>query len=567
MSEIFLKIVNMSISASYLILAVVLLRLALKKAPKWISVALFAVVAIRLICPFTVESVLSLIPSGETVSPDILTNTSPGISSGIPAIDNSLNPVINDTFKPEVGASVNPMQVLVLVASVIWLVGAVSLIVYALISYLRIKHRIATAVLVRRNIYKSENVASPFVLGLIKPRIYLPFNTDPRDEAYIIAHEEAHIRRRDYVWKPLGYLLLTLHWFNPFVWLGYILLCRDIESACDEKVIKELGANERADYSEALLTCSVKKRLISVCPLAFGETGVKGRIKSVLNYKKPAFWIIVIAIIAGVALAACFLTNPLSSEEPTPPENVADESIVYYAWKGNYTSTKHKEAVMEYISSRQPTVHNSENGIYIKANARIKAVTVRVFSAKGMSDEEIDMTANSMIAPMVEGDYYAFVDIGWLNRIEESEREYTILSYLVTVRDENNEKHHYYFRVDYRKTVARDPSVISSLMFDIDGDGKEDMCQIVTEAEGLKSYIYYAIRDAETGEVKYRTERFIGGTGTNYISYLQVYGDKLLVVRTHQTSVAVGSTPDYYKLSIDNGELRITYVNENDLWK
>jgi len=197
--------------------------------------------------------------------------------------------------------------------AVIWIVGMVALLIYTVISYVKVKRKIGTAVLLRDNVYQSENVVSPFVLGIIKPKIYLPFNMNEKDMEHVVAHEMAHIRRKDHLWKPLGFLLLTLHWFNPLMWLSYVLLCRDIELACDEKVIKELDHDARADYSQALLTCSVNRRMIAACPLAFGEVGVKYRVKSVLNYKKPAFWIIIVAVVACVAVAVCFLTNPLNN--------------------------------------------------------------------------------------------------------------------------------------------------------------------------------------------------------------------------------------------------------------
>ena len=315
MSEIFLKIINMSISASYIVLVVLLLRLLLKKAPKWITVVLWGIVAVRLVCPFSIESVLSLIPSSEVVSPTIMTDKTPTINTGIPIINSTLNPVISESFTPNPGDSANPLQIWIPVLTAIWIVGMVALLIYTVISYARVRRKIGTAVLLRDNIYQSENVVSPFVLGIIKPKIYLPFNMDEKDMEHVVAHEMAHIRRKDHLWKPLGFLLLTLHWFNPLMWLGYVLLCRDIELACDEKVIKELDHDARADYSEALLTCSVNRRMIAACPLAFGEVGVKDRVKSVLNYKKPAFWIILIAIVAIIVVAVCFLTNPKQDAE------------------------------------------------------------------------------------------------------------------------------------------------------------------------------------------------------------------------------------------------------------
>ncbi|MGI6072252.1 MAG: M56 family metallopeptidase [Lachnospiraceae bacterium] len=256
MSEFFLTVINMSISASWMVLAVLLLRLLFKRAPKWITALLWGLVAVRLICPFSFESIVSLIPSAETISPDIMMDRTPEINTGISFINNTINPVISDSFAPDPATSANPLQILIPVYSVIWIIGIIALLIYTAVSYWRVKRKIGTAVLVRDNIFQSENVASPFVLGIIKPKIYMPFNMVERDMEHIIAHEQAHIRRKDHWWKPLGFLILALHWFNPLMWFGYLLFCRDIELACDEKVIKELDAGQRADYSQALLTCS-----------------------------------------------------------------------------------------------------------------------------------------------------------------------------------------------------------------------------------------------------------------------------------------------------------------------
>lgn len=315
MADLFLKIVNMSISASWIVLAILLLRIVLKKAPKWINCFLWGIVGLRLVMPLSLESVFSLIPSTETISPEIMKNTTPAINTGIPILNSTINPVISDTFAPEIGASTNPLQILIPIISVIWLIGIASLLVYTLISYLRLKNKVGTAVRLRDNIYQSEAVVSPFVLGIIKPKIYLPFNMAEQEMDNVIAHEQAHLRRKDHLWKPLGFIILTLHWFNPVMWLAYIMLCRDIELACDEKVVKELDSVQKADYSQALLTCSVNRRMVAACPLAFGEVGVKDRVKSVLNYKKPAFWVVLVAIIASIVLAVCFLTNPISADK------------------------------------------------------------------------------------------------------------------------------------------------------------------------------------------------------------------------------------------------------------
>ncbi len=312
MSELFLKIVNMSISAGWLVIAVLALRLCLKKAPKWVSVLLWGIVAVRLVFPFSVESALSLIPSAQTVSPTIMTEQTPSIQTGVPAINRVVNPVIGSSLAPEPGASANPLQIWIPVLATVWIIVAVAFLLYAAVSYRRLRRKVSEAVILRDNIYQSENAGSPFVLGLIKPKIYLSYNMDSRELAHVVAHEQAHILRRDYWWKPLGFLLLTIHWFNPLMWLSYVLLCRDIELACDEKVIKELDCEQRANYTQALLACSVNHRRITACPLAFGEVGVKERVRSVMNYRRPSLWIVAAAVIICAAVAVCFLTNPKS---------------------------------------------------------------------------------------------------------------------------------------------------------------------------------------------------------------------------------------------------------------
>lgn len=319
MTELFLTVLNMSISASWIVLAVLVLRVLLKKAPKWINVVLWGIVAVRLICPFSIESALSLIPSSQTINPEVALNT-PAIESGVPLIDNVINPVIGEatiTFQPE--KDLNFFQFIMPYLAGLWLVGVVALSIYSILSFVRLKKKVDTAVLLRDNIYQSENVASPFVLGVIKPKIYVPFSLSGQDLDNVIAHEQAHIQRKDHFWKPLGFLVLTLHWFNPLMWVAFTLLCRDIELACDEKVVVELSNEQRANYSQTLLSCSVNRHTVTACPLAFGEVGVKDRVKSVLNYKKPAFWIITVALVLSVITAVCFLTNPQSVSDDLLP--------------------------------------------------------------------------------------------------------------------------------------------------------------------------------------------------------------------------------------------------------
>ena len=324
MTDIFLGFLNRSLAAGILILAVVLVRLVFKKAPRWLLCALWALAAVRLVCPVSIESVLSLIPSAEPVQPEIIVSAQPAITSGIPAVDAIVNPPLAAAFTPSPAQSANPLQIWTFVAACVWLAGIAALLLYAAVSALRLRLRMRTAVRLEGKVYQSEFVSSPFILGVIRPRIYLPFGLEAGAQEMVLAHERAHLRRGDQLWKPLGYLILTAYWFNPVCWLAYILFCRDIEAACDEKVVRELGEGCKAAYSRALLACSVPRKLITACPLAFGETGVKSRIKSVLNYKKPAFWLVLAAVIVSAAVAVCFLTDPKREEqtEAAPAETM-----------------------------------------------------------------------------------------------------------------------------------------------------------------------------------------------------------------------------------------------------
>ena len=314
MSELFLNILNMSISATWVALAVVVLRLCLKKAPKWVNVLLWGMVAVRLICPLSIESVFSLIPSAEPIPETVIYGPDYEIDTGVAMVDNPINEYLGDHYFEGVTVPANNGVHVMGVLAVVWLAGMAGMLLYTIISYYHLHRKVETAVLLRDNIFQSEQVGSPFVLGIFRPRIYLPFTIEETELVHVIAHEQAHIKRCDHWWKPLGFLLLAVHWFNPFLWLAYVLLCRDIELACDERVIKNLDAEQKADYSRALLACSlntgINRRTISACPLAFGEVGVKGRVKSVLNYKKPGFWMLVLAVVACVVVAVCFLTNP-----------------------------------------------------------------------------------------------------------------------------------------------------------------------------------------------------------------------------------------------------------------
>lgn len=326
MASLFLKIVNMSIVAGWVILAVILLRLLLHRAPKWLTCALWTVVALRLICPFSIESMFSLIPSAEIISPtEIQFSASPTINTGIPVINNTLNPAIQDSLAATPEASVNPMQIWISVGRVIWAIGLIVMLGYAAVSFLRIRRMLEEAVAFQDNVYLCDAVNSPFIFGLLHPGIYLPSDINERQLDYVLAHERIHLKRLDHVWKTLGYFLLSVYWFNPLVWVAYILLCRDIELACDERVVHNLDINRRKAYSEALVAYSTKRRMITFCPLAFGEVGVKERVKTVLNYKKPKFWLVAMAVIACMIAAVCFLTNPQKDSETDGVLNAQNE--------------------------------------------------------------------------------------------------------------------------------------------------------------------------------------------------------------------------------------------------
>ena len=313
----FSNVMNISIMASWLILVVLLLRFVLKKAPKWIHVALWGVVALRLVMPFSIESVFSLIPSTETISMELLqTESVEGQQQAYLEIVS--NPAYGNDVSVKLDKNISSFQWDIMLMTMPWMIGMAFMAAYAVISYLRLYRKVYTAVLYKDNIFQSENISSPFVLGMIKPKIYLPFKLDDQTFENVVAHEKAHICRKDHWWKILGFILLIIHWFNPFMWMAYILLCRDIELACDEKVIRELGYEQRAEYAQALVECSINRRAIAICPLAFGEVGVKERVKAVMNYKKSTFLTIVLAVCVCLIVAACFLTDPSDNQLHAP---------------------------------------------------------------------------------------------------------------------------------------------------------------------------------------------------------------------------------------------------------
>lgn len=368
MDDVFLKLVNLSISASWLILAVLVLRVVLKKAPKWVMPLLWGVVALRLVCLFSIESALSLIPSAETIPSEIVTETREPVLYEQATLDIVTNPTLPSAAEVPVGVSRQQAQVDFNIYSVLWFAGMAALLVHALVSAGKLKRKLATAILLRDNIYESEFVDSPFVFGVVKPNIYLPMHMDEGTAAYVIAHECAHLARRDHWWKVLGYLVLALHWFNPLVWVAYILFCRDIELACDEKVVRGLDGAARADYSQALLSCAAPKRAVAACPLAFGEGNIKTRVKSALHYKKPAFWVAAAAVLAVVIVAVCFLTNPRSERGSlvwAQKLNAADVASIELYVPAEGEARQYKKLDTEEMAQAVELI-NSSRGTYIE---------------------------------------------------------------------------------------------------------------------------------------------------------------------------------------------------------
>ena len=323
MDKLFLHIINMSITSGYVILFIIAARLFLKKAPKIFSYGLWGIAFLRLIFPFSLQSIFSLISiNAKTIPENIIHTQAPQIQSGITAIDGAVNRVLP---APVVGASVNPMQIWILIGSIIWILGLVVLLIYSIFATLRLSKNLKSATLLYDNIYEIDTISVPFVFGLTNPKIYLPNNLSGVEKPYIIKHEQVHIKRRDHVIKFVAFVISSIHWFNPIVWLAFYLMGKDMELSCDESVIKEMGHEIKGDYSNSLLSLSVGKRIIGGSPIAFGESNTKGRIKNILNYKKPKFWVTVGAVIVVIVLGVGLLSNPTDNSEG-PGRNEGSQS-------------------------------------------------------------------------------------------------------------------------------------------------------------------------------------------------------------------------------------------------
>lgn len=397
MNAFFLELLNMSLVASLLIVAVIILRLVFRKAPKAIICVLWALVGLRLVCPFSFESKLSLVPESELVTyiseqsensdavKDFEKVTRSVVSYDAP--DGSVVVATKESVKFDYAGFL--MDALPFV----WIGGMALMALSSIISYIRLRRQMLICVKKDDNIWLCDGIKSPFILGIIKPKIYVPSHLNEEEQRLVVAHEQAHIKRLDHLFKPLGFLILTIHWFNPLVWVAYALLCRDIESACDERVVKKMSGEDKKLYSSTLLSCSAPRHMLTACPVAFGEVSVKGRVKSVLSYKKPAFWICIAAVLACAVVAVLFMTNPVKKQTSgfETPEELISQVILnnnenIYT-KDNFVAESHYVFGTEELGGNKTTYYlwaacieySCENGELTEGLGGVgpKAVTVK----------------------------------------------------------------------------------------------------------------------------------------------------------------------------------------------
>lgn len=421
MEKIFLEILNMSLSGSLLILVVLVVRVFLKKAPKWISCILWGLVAVRLLCSFSIESDISLLPSAKPIPVDIAMMPKPEIDSGIPAVNQMVNPVIERNFTPNPISSANPLQIINYIAAWIWIIGIVGTFVYAIVSYGLLYKKVRSSISVEENIRICDYIENPFILGIIRPIIYLPSGISEEQFSHVLAHENAHLKRLDHIWKPLGFFVLAIHWFNPLAWISYALLCKDIEMACDEKVISDLDKTKAVSYSQALLECSAGRRNILMCPLAFGEVSVKERIKHVLNYKRPSFWVICVAVITCAVVAVCFLTNPkqkVATDDYTITEiNPAEDTLMRFF---TYFDVADYGSMAEVSTQSCIDTYFHENDVFGYKRASMDKYTEEVVdnkTCKFQVDVQMEAIPESALYPKSETTFSVYVvyeDNQWL---------------------------------------------------------------------------------------------------------------------------------------------------------
>lgn len=434
MTKLFLTLLNIGIKAGWLILAVLLLRVILRKAPRWTVCLLWGVVALRFVFPFPIESVFSLIPSAQTVPMEIERMEKPEVYTGIGFVDEHVNPVITSQMAPEVEESVNPMQIIIWVAALVWIVGIVLFQTYTLVSYMELRRKVRISIPFRssrqqlprqlewgenlkiyRKIYVCDQMKSPFILGILNPKIYLPAGMDEAAYENIIQHEATHLKHGDQFWKPLGYLLMSVYWFQPLSWVAYAFFCKDMELACDERATMGMRKAEKASYCQTLLACSTNRQIFAACPIAFGEIGVKERVKHVLNYKKPAFGIVLVACVVCIVTVVCFLTNPKvengnDSQSVNGTEETAATDVVAGTESGNTDIPESSDNVFE-----QSFGETEENQAYEQVLDEYRDMVQNRFYLDVMNTDEREKSfgpdIGSEIRMRVQNVFYAFYDI------------------------------------------------------------------------------------------------------------------------------------------------------------
>lgn len=399
MGKLFLHLINTGITASWIVLVIIGLRLLLKKVPKWIYCLLWAVVGLRLLLPFSVESAVSLIPSVETINPDLFFGRIV-VQSGVPALDAPINNYLSAHYYESITVPTGFFDACMDVLSRVWLIGMAVLFLYTMVSYLQLYRKTAVSIQYKENIYFCDHIDTPFVLGILRPRICLPSDLNETQMQAVIRHEQAHLRRKDHWWKPLAFVLLILHWFNPLMWLAFWMFSRDLELACDEQAVQDMNVDARKDYSRVLLSCSTRRRKLVVCPLAFGEVGVKRRIRSVLQYHKAAFWVKAAALLLCAVVAVCFLTSPLpGSRALVLPQKAHSEKLIMNSMHDPLRSHTDMETFVEFAAQSKETVpscavydkpHVHRKGS-VSTGTRCKVCGTTVYSGSYRNGEECEI--------------------------------------------------------------------------------------------------------------------------------------------------------------------------------
>ena len=552
MESLFIRFFNVGVSAAWLVLAVFAARLILRRAPKWTRVLMWALVGLRLALPFSIESAVSLVPSAETVPGDIAVAAAPQIRSGFAALNRTVNPYIQTSLAPSPEASVNPMQIVVSVAAVVWVCGAAAMLIYALASYARLRYRVREAVFEGDRVWTCDRAPTPFILGLFRPRIILPSGLSDDERTMILAHERAHLRRFDHIWKPLGFLLLAVNWYNPAIWLAYVLLCRDVELACDERVIRELGADAKAEYSRTLIENSIRRRTVAACPLAFGEVGIKARVKNVLHYKKPALWIIIAAIVLCAALAVCFLTDPKKDDGKTLAQTQTEDDAqsddtrsadlrpaveVWYCEQVNLVSS--------FLDDRANLILYYDDASFALDLGKLASLQIKGEKIRGGFEEEdgvLTLTADS-------GDTFVFRRDGDALVFDESASTGETYGAFGDNAAFLNGSYEGFSAIAYYDSAS----------YDIDGDGENEALSIgIGPTSGLFSFTV-TVTDSD-GEKKYR-DYFV----TDVLSEIHfIYSDP---DPTNDPTLCIfGQTPDggerVFEVGIADGHIVLT---ENDV--